>query len=363
MQQTNPVYVTTPSLAPYSEYTAILETAWNSGVLTHNGPLLQELEKKLCEKFNIKNLVAVTNGTIALQLAIKTLKLKGEIITTPFSWIATCSAIQWEGCKPVFADIDPDTFNIDVKTIEGLITKHTVGIMPVHVFSNPCDTVTIEAIAKKHNLKVIYDAAHAVGVDYLGKSLLEWGDISATSFHATKLFNTGEGGACVTNNQALSECLTRLRFFGHDDTKEIVDEGLNGKMTEIHAAVGLANFPYIDEVINKRKQIYSAYRANLSGCNNIAFQKIDEQSYNYSYMPVVFSSETLLLKVLQELSQNNVFARRYFCPSLNTIKAITPFVECPVSEKLSNHIICLPSYHSLSIEKVDQICTILSKIL
>jgi len=247
------IYVTQPSLAPLEEYMDVLKGVWERGILTHNGPVVQSLEKQLAEKLNINNLVAVSNGTIAIQMAIKALGLKGEIITTPFTWVATVSAIKWENCTPVFCDIDPQTLNINPSKIEELITNKTVAIMPVHVFGNPCDVEVIDAIAKKYKLKVIYDGAHAIGSTYNGKSVLEYGDISATSLHATKLFNTAEGGACITTNSELHEKLKRIRFFGHNDAKDIVEDGFNGKMTEVHAALGIANMKYFDEVLKDRE--------------------------------------------------------------------------------------------------------------
>ena len=251
-----PIYVTSPSLAPLPELLSLLEGVWERGILTHNGPLVQQFEKDFCRYFNIPSIVAVTNGTIAIQMAIKALDLKGEIITTPFTWVATVSAIKWEQCTPVFVDIDPQTLNMDPKKIEEKITKDTVAIMPVHVFGNACDCDTIETIAKKHNLKVIYDAAHAVGTNYHGSSVLTRGDISATSFHATKLLNTAEGGGCITLDLSLHEKLKRIRFFGHDDRKDIVEDGFNGKMTEVHAALGIANMRTISEVLEDRKAKY-----------------------------------------------------------------------------------------------------------
>ena len=251
-----PTFVTQPSLASLDEFINVLSGVWERGILTHNGPLVKRLEKKLSEKLNIKYLSLVTNGTIAIQMAIKALEIKGEIITPAFTWVATLSAIQWEGCKPVFCDVEPDTLNIDPSKIEEKITSETVAIMPVHVFGNPCDVDAIELIAKKYDLKVIYDAAHAVGSKYNGKSLLEYGDISATSLHATKLLNSGEGGACITSNIAFHEKLKRIRFFGHNDEKEIVEEGFNGKLTEIHAGLGLVNLKNFDEVLIDRKKKY-----------------------------------------------------------------------------------------------------------
>ena len=251
-----PVFVTQPSLAPLHEFTELLKGVWERGILTHNGPLVQQLEKELEHKLSINHLTLVNNGTIALQMAIKALELQGEIITSPFTWIATVSAIKWEGCSPVFCDIDPETLNINPAKLEALITDKTVAIMPVHVFGNPCDVEAIEQIAKKHKLKLIYDAAHAIGSVYDNKSLLSYGDISATSLHATKLLNTAEGGACITLKDELDAKLKRIRFFGHDESKDIVEDGFNGKMTEVHAALGLANLKYYDAVLSDRKQKY-----------------------------------------------------------------------------------------------------------
>jgi dTDP-4-amino-4,6-dideoxygalactose transaminase len=354
-----PVYVTSPSLAPLEEYMRVLESAWESGILTHNGPLVQKLEKELMAYLGIKNLVIVTNGTVALQLGIKVLGLKGEIITTPFTWIATASAIQWENCTPVFVDIDPETFNIDPGKIEDAITHRTCAIMPVHVFGNPCEVERIEDIARRHSLKIIYDAAHAMCVKVKGKSILEYGDISATSFHATKIFNTGEGGGCVTADEDLFERLRRLRFFGHNDAKDIVDEGFNGKMTEVHAALGLANLAIQDEVLKKRRAIFEQYFENLKDVDSIRFQKFDKEAYNYSYLPVVFSSEEEVLEVVSRLNKNNIFPRRYFYPSLNTLKAVAPYTPMPLSENLARRILCLPSHNRLGLENIDFICRLI----
>lgn len=362
MQKAKPTYVTAPSLPPLEEYTDLLQGIWDRKILTHNGPLVQRLEKELKEKYDIRNLVVVTNGTIAIQLAIKALDLNGsEIITTPFTWIATASAVQWENCTPRFADIDPQTFNIDPNRVEAAITDKTRAIMGVHVFSNPCDIEAIEYIARKHNLKVIYDAAHAMCVNYKGKSVLEYGDISAASFHATKIFNSGEGGCCVAVDSKLNNRLKRLRFFGHNDDKEIVDVGCNGKMTEIHAALGLANLKYIDSVLSKRKEIFDSYYSELADLDFITFQSFHENSYNYSYMPIVLDSEERLLKVLRALESNEIFAKRYFYPSLNTIKSLARHDASEHSEKIASTILCLPSYSDLSLEKVENICQIITR--
>jgi len=355
----NKIFVTKPTLAPFSEFNNILNGGWDRGVLTHNGPLVQKLEKEVNNFLNIDNTVAVTNGTIALQIAIKALNIKGEIITSPFSWIASVSAIQWEGCTPVYVDADLETFNIDVKKIEAAITPDTSAIMPVHVFSNPCDIEEIQRIAKKHNLKVIYDAAHAFGVNYKGDSIFNAGHISCTSFHATKIFNSGEGGGCFSESFDLTERMKKLRFFGHNDSGDIVDYGINGKLTEVHSAIGLANLPYVEQTIKRRKQIFELYFDELSQSNNITFQKFNEHEYNYSYMPIVLSNEHQVLKIIKELNKNNIFPRRYFYPSLNTIDTIQELTKVPTAEILSKNIICLPSYTGLEDEDIKRISSII----
>jgi hypothetical protein len=359
--ENKPIYVTQPSLAPLNEYNELLKEVWASGILTHNGPKVQQLEEQLRKKLNLKNFTLVLNGTIALQMAIKALEIKGEIITTPFTWVATVSAIKWEGCTPVFCDINPETLNIDEEKIEALITKDTVAIMPVHVFGTACNVDKIEAIAKKHNLKVIYDAAHAIGTTYKGKSILEYGDISATSLHATKLFNTGEGGACITNSNKLNEKLERIRFFGHDTSKEVIEDGFNGKMTEIHASLGLVNLKYFDEVLEDRKTKYLLYKELLKEVNGVHFQKIVEDETNYSYFPIIFESEEQLLKVEKRLNEKNVFPRRYFYPSVNTLSEIVNYQSTPISEDISRRIMCLPLYYKLSKAQVKYIANIISK--
>lgn len=350
-----PIYVTQPSLAPLEEFTELLKQIWESGILTHNGPMVQRLEKELCAWLNLSNCAVVTNGTIAIQMAIKALELKGEIITTPFTWVATLSAIKWEGCTPVFCDIEADTFNMDPSMIEAAITENTVAIMPVHVFGNPCDVEAIEAIAQKHGLKVIYDAAHAIGSTYEGKSILNWGDVSATSLHATKLFNTAEGGACITTDDELARKLERIRFFGHNDAKEIVEDGFNGKLTEVHAALGLANLKYGDEVLADRKRKYQMYLDGLSACEGLTFQNLKIGEPNYSYFPVVFESEDQLLRAEKALNAQKIFPRRYFYPSVNTLREIVDYASMPVSEDLSPRILCLPLYKELEVGVIESI--------
>jgi len=342
----NPIYVTQPTLAPLSEVTALLEGVWASGIMTHNGPLVQRFERECVEQLGLRQMVAVSNGTIAIQMAIQALELSGEIITTPFTFVASINAILWERCTPVFVDIDPATLNIDPEKVEAAITSRTVAIMPVHVFGNPCEVERIQAIANEHGLNVLYDAAHAVGVDYKGQALLNYGDISATSFHATKMLNTAEGGGCVAANAELHERLKEIRFFGYNESKEIVRNGFNGKMTEVHAAVGIANLAYLPQALADRKKKYMLYKALLSECHNLAFQKINHSS-NYSYFPVIFPSEPVALYVERQLQASGIFPRRYFYPSVNTYTAIVPYQPMPISEDIAKRILCLPLYYAL----------------
>lgn len=343
-----------PTLAPLSDVSSLLEGVWERGIMTHNGPLVQRFEKEVTEFLGLRNMVSVTNGTIAIQMAIKALGLKGEIITTPFTFIATVSSIIWEGCTPVFVDINPETLNMDVSKIEEKITERTCAILPVHVFGNPCDIERIEEIARRNDLKVIYDAAHAVGVNYNGKSVFEYGDISTTSFHATKMLNTGEGGACFAVDDSLHEKLKRLRFFGFDNGKDVVDDGTNGKMTEIHAAIGIANLKYLQLALDDRKEKYFLYKELLSCRPELKFQQINQEC-NYSYFPVIFPTEDVLLSVEHNLNQNGVFPRRYFYPSVNTFMKQLPYVEMPVSESISKRVLCLPLYYSLSKDDIRMI--------
>jgi dTDP-4-amino-4,6-dideoxygalactose transaminase len=351
-----------PTLAPLDDVMELLAGVWSRGIMTHNGPLVQQFEKEVADFLHIKNVVAVANGTIAIQMAIRALGLKGEIITTPFTFIATVSSIIWEGCTPVFVDIDPETLNIDVNKIEQKINKHTCAILPVHVFGNCCDIESIEVIAEKYKLKVIYDAAHSVGVQYKNKSVFDFGDISVTSFHATKMLNTAEGGACFSCDDELHKKLQRIRFFGFDEYKEVIDDGFNGKMTEVHAAVGLANLKLLDAALKDRKEKYSLYMNILSQNTAIKFQKINE-GCNYSYFPVILPSEDSVINVEQALKQESIYPRRYFSPSLNTCTYILPYNEMPVSEDISKRILCLPLYYSLEKNDIKRISDIVLNVL
>ena len=349
MKSENPIHVTMPSLAPLAEVEPFLRQIWETGIMTHNGPLVQRFERDFSAWSGLPHIVAVGNGTLAIQLALRALNLPpgGEVITTPFTFIATISAILYEGLRPVFADIDPETFNIDPAKIEAALTPRTVAILPVHVFGNPCDVEAIGAIARRRGLKVVYDAAHAVGVKAGGQSVLAYGDVSATSFHATKLLNTSEGGGVHAADSRLDQTLRELRFFGYDEAKEVVRVGTNAKMTEVNAAIGLANLRHMDEILADRRAKYALYRRLLSQADGLSFQRIAD-GCNCSYFPVVFKTESALLRVVEALRRENVFPRRYFWPSVNTCRAIVPeAAPCPVSESLAERILCLPLYSAL----------------
>ena len=361
MKSENPIYVTMPSLAPLDEVDPYLRQIWNTGIMTHNGPLVQRFERDFAAWSGLPHIVAVGNGTLAIQLALRALGLPpgSEVITTPFTFIATLSSILYEGFRPVFVDIDPETFNLDPAKIEEAITPRTAAILPVHVFGNPCDVEAIDAIARRRELKVVYDAAHAVGVKVGGRSVLTYGDVSATSFHATKLLNTSEGGGIYAADSQIDKTLRELRFFGYDDAKSVVRVGTNAKMTEVNAAIGLANLRHMDEVLADRRAKYALYRGLLSQSDKLSFQRVAD-GCNCSYFPVVFKSEPALLNVEAALRRENVFPRRYFQPSVNTCRAIVPeAAPCPFSESLAERILCLPLYSTLPEDTVRAIAEII----
>ena len=349
-----PIYVTMPTLAPLDEVNELMKGVWESGIMTHNGPLVQRFEKEVCAYLDVPKMVSCCNGTLALQMAVKALGKTGEIITTPFTFIATVSAIMWEHCTPVFVDIDPETLNIDPKKIEEKITCHTVAIMPVHVFGNACEIEAIDAIAKRHGIPVIYDAAHAVGVRYKGRSIMKCGVTSCTSFHATKMLNTAEGGGVFTLDEKLDARLRRIRFFGFEKHADIVEDGFNGKMTEVHAAVGIANLRYLDNALADRRAKYARYKEILGRNPDIRFQKITSDC-NCSYFPAIFKDEATTLKVIEALNAVQVFPRRYFYPSVNTFSHLVPYVPMPVSEDIAKRILCLPLHIRMRMDDVEMI--------
>jgi dTDP-4-amino-4,6-dideoxygalactose transaminase len=353
-----------PNKDKYKAYVdRIYETAW----LTNNGSLLQELESRLKEHLGVKHLILVANGSLALQLAYKALDLKGEVITTPFSFAATTSTLAWEGLKPVFADIDAQSFNLDPNNIEPLITEHTSAIVPVHVFGNPCQVEAIQAIADKHNLKVIYDAAHAFGTDYTDQhghtqSVLNYGDISTISFHTTKLFHTIEGGAVVTNDDELARKIRLLINFGITSPTTIESVGTNAKMNEFEAAMGLCVLDEIDTIKAERQRIWQTYEQELPGL--VQFQQWNPQSQNnHAYAPVLFESEAQLLQVEAKLKENNIIPRRYFYPSLDTLDYLQSNQACLISQDIASRILCLPIYPGLVVEQQQKVISVIKALL
>ena len=350
--------VTKPFQPPLEELNVHLRDIWKSGIYTNNGPKVQLLENQLKGFLKTSNLSFVTNGTIALQLAIKALKLKGEIITTPFTYIATSSTIAWEGCIPVFVDIDSKTLNIDPKLIEKKITPRTSAIIATHVFGNPCDIDAIDIIAKKYNLKVIYDGAHAFGVKYKGESIFNFGDITTCSTHATKLFHTVEGGFVVSKNKKLIEEIGFLKNFGHSGLFDYELIGINGKNSEIHAAVGLVNLKHFENIVKQRKIITQNYIDKLSTINSFRILK----SSNFSYFPIIFKKEEMLLRVLYKLEESEIFTRRYFKPSLDSLSFFDSNSDCKNSNIVANKILCLPLYFSLKDFEIKRIIEIILSI-
>ena len=350
------INITKPFLPPKEEYDHYLKGIWNRVWLTNNGPLVNELELSLKEYLGVPHLFFVSNGTIAIQIAIKALKLKGEIITTPFSFVATTSSIVWEGCKPVFVDIDPTTYNIDPHLIEAAITPETSAILATHVFGNPCAVGEIEAVAAKHDLRVIYDAAHAFGTSYKGKSVVRHGDVSTLSFHSTKLFHTIEGGAIVTHDPVVAKEIAHMRNFGYNGPDKFYGVGINGKNSEFHAAMGLCNLKYVNQILERRKQLSEEYNRMLKPLNVGRPLLNPDAGFNYAYYPVLFETEETVRKIIKALHGVYVYPRRYFYPSLETLNYVEPNQEVKVSSEVSSRVLCLPLYHDLSMEEVKMIC-------
>lgn len=356
------INVTQPYLPSIEKYKSYIDRIYETGWLTNNGFLLQTLEKRLAEYLGVKHLIIVTNGSLALQIAYKALDLSGEVLTTPFSFAATTSTIAWEGLTPIFSDICPQSFNLSTEYLEEKISKNTSAIVPVHVFGNPCDVLAIRDLALKYNLKVIYDAAHAFGVKYKNESVLNYGDISILSFHATKLFHTIEGGALITDNDQVAKKIRQHLNFGFSSPIQVETVGTNAKMNEFQAAMGLCVLDDIDMISKKRKQIWSCYQELLDGY--VTFQKWNINSENNcSYAPILLESEEKLLKVEKALKENQVTPRRYFYPSLDTLTYIQPLQIMPVSRDIASRILCLPIYPSLDLNQATIICEIIKGAL
>lgn len=340
-----------PSLEEYNRY---LKRIWESGWITNNGALVQELERQLREFFGVKHVFLVANGTLALQIAVRALDIEGEILTTPFSYVASTSSFVWEGCRPKFIDIDPDTLCLDPSLIEKAITPETSAILAVHVYGNPCRTREIEAIARRRKLKVIYDAAHAFGVEYNGRSIMNEGDISTLSLHATKIFHTAEGGAVITNNDAIGDRIAAMRNFGQTGQDQFGEIGINAKISELHAAMGLCLLPKVPDFIRRRKLLSELYTSLFKG-SRLRMPKIEPGTvFNYAYYPVIFPTETMLLETAAHLRGHRIFPRRYFYPSLNTLNYV-PASKLPVAEDIAARVLCLPLYYELEEEQIREI--------
>lgn len=356
------IQVNKPFLPPKQDYQKYLDDIWDRNWLTNDGPLVQELESQLKSYFGVSHLKYVSNGTVALQLAIKALGLQGEIITTPFSYVATTSSIVWEGCEPVFVDIDTDTLNIDVDKVEQAITPKTTAILATHVFGNPCNIEGLERIAKSNNIKLIFDAAHCFGSMYKSQSVMNFGDLSTISFHATKVFHTIEGGALTCQSPELARKINLMRNFGHDGPEVFTDIGINGKNSEVHASMGLVNLKYAEKILNKRAGDHEIYGHHLNDMQ-ITRQKTETHSVsNNAYYPVIFDSEETCLRVVDTLESNHISPRRYFYPSLNKLD-YTGSVKMPIAEDIASRILCLPLYFDLKKEEIELIAKTINQVL
>jgi len=351
--------VTKTFLPDQEKYQNILQKVWDNKWITNRGELVRELESKLSKRFDTNGIILTTNGTLPLQIAIKALNLKGDIITTPFSYVATTAAIVWENCTPIFVDIHPEYLTIDETKIEAAITSNTSAILATHVYGNPCNIEKIEEIATKHNLKVIYDAAHCFDVDYKGKSVFNYGDVSTCSFHATKLFHTGEGGAIFANQKSTFDKLYYHHNFGHKGPLDFHGLGINAKMSELQAAMGLCVFPYMEHIKNERKKVVNFYNKHLD-TDKISTLKIRVNTdWNFSYYPILFNSENELLTTENRLNNHNILPRRYFNPSLNNLPYVT-FQKMPIADSVSKRILCLPLYVGLSEKNLELIVKLIN---
>lgn len=362
---TKPITVTSPLLPDLDEFIPYLKQIWDSKWITNNGDFHQQLEQALCEYLGVDYISVFTNGTLPLITAFQALNIRqGEVITTPYSFVATTHAIWWNGLTPVFVDVDPITGNIDSDKIEAAITENTVAIMPVHVYGNPCDTAKIDALAKNYNLKVIYDAAHAFGVKVDGKSILQQGDMSTLSFHATKVFNTIEGGALICHSAEMKQQIDYLKNFGFEDEVTVMAPGINSKMDEIRAAYGLLNLRQVDRAIAHRKQVAQNYRDGLKNIKGITcMHEIEGVSHNYSYFPIFVNEREYGMSrdaLYEKMKAANVLGRRYFYPLISTFSPYSSLpssniANLPIANNLANAVICLPMHAALTDEEVDRV--------
>lgn len=359
----NPIYVTQPHLPPLEELIPYLESMWESRILTNGGPLHQQLETSLCRYLGVEYISLFANGTLALLTALQALRVTGEVITTPFSFVATSHSLLWNNIRPVFVDIDPQTLNIDPSRIEAAITPSTTAIMPVHCYGNPCDTVAIQKIADNYGLKVIYDSAHAFGVEDAGGSILRHGDLSVLSFHATKVFNTFEGGAIISPDSKIKQRIDHLKNFGFVDEVTVVAPGINGKMSELNAAIGLLQLKHIDAAVSRRKAISERYKAALKGVRGIRCLEAGAQKReNHSYFPILVESEYSMTRdaLYQKMRLRNIFARRYFYPLISDFPMYRGMASAsrsnlPVAAAMADKVLCLPIYPDLSDQDLDRV--------
>ena len=364
------ITVTSPLLPPLDEFMEYLRDIWDRKWITNNGHYHQELEKALCDYLGVEYISVFTNGTLPLIAALQALRISGEVITTPYSFVATTHSIWWNGIKPIFVDVDPHTGNLDPERIEAAITPHTTAIMPVHVYGTPCDTERIQDIADKYGLKVIYDAAHAFGVQVEGKSILNAGDISTLSFHATKTYNTIEGGALICHSAQMKQRIDYLKNFGFADETTIVAPGINAKMDEVRAAYGLLNLKYVNEAIEARRQIALCYRQALQDVEGISyFDDIPGIKHNYSYFPIFVDARKYGMsrdELYFKMKKDDVLGRRYFYPLISTFSTYRGLpsaapANLPVATRMAMEVICLPMHHGLSDSDINRVISVICK--
>jgi dTDP-4-amino-4,6-dideoxygalactose transaminase len=364
------VFVTKPVLPSFEDYISSLKKIWESGIITNNGPFHTKLEEALTKYLGVDHISVFSNGTLALLSALQALDIKGEVITTPFSFVATTHALWWNKITPVFADIEPEYFTLDPGKIEKAITSQTSAILPVHVYGNPCKMEEIENIARKHKLKVIYDAAHAFGVEVNGESIHNYGDLSVLSFHATKVFNTVEGGAIVSRGEAMKKHIDHLKNFGFEDEVTVAEPGINAKMNELQAAYGLLQLNSIDRCIEKRKNITGWYRKLLNAIPGIMYMEdMPRVKHNYAYFPILVDENAYGIhrdELYKRLQEKDIYGRRYFYPLISTFHPYKELASAnkenlPVSHNIASKILCLPIYPDLELSRVENIAEIISK--
>jgi dTDP-4-amino-4,6-dideoxygalactose transaminase len=367
MSQDKPIYVTQPNLPPLEEFYPYLQKIWDNKILTNGGPFHQQLERALCEYLGVEHIALFTNGTIALVTALQALRISGEVITTPYSFVATAHSLLWNGIKPVFVDIDPATLNIDPAKIEAAITPQTTAIMPVHCYGTPCDVVAIQKIADNYNLRVIYDAAHAFGVQNEKGSILNYGDLSVLSFHATKVFNTFEGGAIVCPDAKTKTRIDQLKNFGFVDEVTVVAAGINGKMSEINAAFGMLQLQGVDRAISRRREIDETYRSALAAVKGIScLNTVGGDVSNYSYFPILVGDDFPVSRnaLYQKLKEHGIHGRRYFYPLITDFPMYRGLPSAqrdnlPIAARAASQVLCLPIYPNLSFEDIKRVLSVI----